>query len=204
MKSPLIQFVGALVLLISSVLGYGVWYATIAAQSASVANLESQINTKTAAASRVASARAALAKIAGDEAAVQSYFVPETGVVSFIDDLETRARAQGTVLSVLSVSTSGTGAQSAFVFALTINGSFDAVMRTVGAIEYAPYALSISALSLGQDPKKGWNANLSLLVGSIAQPSATSTSSAPSSASSSVSVPIPSSASSAHPQAKAL
>ena len=204
MKSSLTQFIGALVLLILSVFGYGVWYATVAAQSTSVANLESQINTKTAAASRIASARAALAEIAGDEAAVQSYFVPETGVVSFIDNLETNARAQGATLSVLSVSTSGTGAQSAFIFALTINGSFDAVMRTVGAIEYAPYALSISALSLGQDSKKGWNANLSLRVGSLAQSSATSTPSAPASATTSVSVPIPSAASSAHPQAKAL
>lgn len=164
MKSPLVHIIFAFSLCVAMLIGYGVWYAVIKDKSAAVASLESQIVTKTDAMSRVASARAALAEIAGDEARMQGYFVPETGVVAFINNLEALGQTQGsTTISVLSVSTSG----ATLTFTLTIKGTFDAVMRTVGAIEYAPYDLSISTLSLIQDGKNIWHADLNLLVGSV-------------------------------------
>ena len=175
MKSPLIHLIGALVLCALSFLGYGVWYAIIADKSAAVADLENQINIKTDTASRIASARAALAEISGDEAAVRSYFVPETGVVAFIDSLESQGRVQNAAVSVLSVSSDGTSAHPTFLFAITIKGSFNSVMNTVGAIEYLPYALSISSFSLGQDGKNSWHAALNLLVSSVPLSAATST-----------------------------
>jgi hypothetical protein len=175
MKSPLIHLILALLVCIAALIGYGVWYATIVDMSTSVATLQNQIDTKIEAVSRVTTTQAALAGIAGDEAVVQSYFVPETGVVAFIDDLEARGHSQGTTVSVLSVSTGGVPAQPTLVFSLSVKGTFDAVMRTVGAIEYAPYAISISALSVGQDDKNSWYANLKLLVGSSATSTATRT-----------------------------
>lgn len=176
MKSPLIHLVGALVLCALSFLGYGVWYAIIADKSAAVADLENQINIKTDTAGRIASARAALAEISGDEAAVRSYFVPETGVVAFIDSIESQGRAQNATVSVLSVSSGGTSAHPTFIFAITVKGSFNSVMNTVGAIEYLPYALSISSFSLGQDGKNSWHSALNLLVSSVPLSAATSTS----------------------------
>lgn len=175
MKSPLIHILLACFVCIATIVGYGFWYAVIGAKSTAVANLESQIVTKTETASRIASARASLAEIAGDEASMQSYFVPETGVVAFINNLEAQGHTQGVTISVLSVSTSGAGAQSTLTFTLTIKGTFDAVMRTIGAIEYAPYDLSISTLSLGWDDKDSWHADLNLLVGSVPAGVATST-----------------------------
>lgn len=173
MKVHFFHLVAALTVAVAALVGYGFWYAAIAADSAAVANLQSRITAKAETVSRIISARAALAEISGNEAVVQSYFVPETGVVAFIDGLEALGKAQGTVVSILSVSAGAVGAQPTFMLSLTVKGAFDAVMRTVGAIEYAPYDLSISGLSLMRNDKNDWQADLKLLVGSVS--TATST-----------------------------
>jgi hypothetical protein len=69
---------------------------------------------------------------------------------------------------VLSVAASHTAAHPSLELTLTVTGTFDAVMRTVGAIEYAPYDLSITGLDLGQTDKNAWHADVTLLVGSAA------------------------------------
>lgn len=167
MKSPLLQLVAALTLSVVALIGYAAWYAAIADTSNAVANIESQIEAKTQAQSRIASTRAALAEIAGDETAMRGYFVSETGVVAFIDDLEARGRTHGAVVSVLSVSTTNAGGHPAFALGVSVKGVFDAVMRTLGVIEYAPRDLSVSTLSLTQVAKNSWRADLNLVVSSV-------------------------------------
>ncbi|MDE1919700.1 MAG: hypothetical protein KGH56_03340 [Patescibacteria group bacterium] len=167
MKSSFSDLILASVICAAVFIGYGFWYAAIASKSVEVTGLESQIEAKTEAVSRMASTRAALAEISGDETVVQSYFVPEIGVVAFIDDLQNRGRALEAAVSVLSVSTGGTSAEPALLFSLSVKGTFDAVMRTVGAIEYAPYAISVSGLSVDQDAKNSWHADLKLRVASV-------------------------------------
>jgi len=165
-----ISYARAIVIFAASIavlIGYAMWYAAVANKSAAVAGLESDIAAKTEAANRIASARAALSGIAGDEDAVQNYFVPETGVVAFINDLEAHGKAQGAAVSVLSVSTDNSGTPPTLLLALSVKGAFDAVLRTVGAIEYAPYDLSISGLSIKQDASNAWHADLKILVGSV-------------------------------------
>lgn len=175
MKSPLTHLLIASLICVLVIMGYGFWYGVVRDKSSVMAHLENKIVTKTETAKRIASARASLADIAGDEASMRSYFVPETGVVSFINNLEAQGKKLGTTVNVLSVSAGGVETQPTLVFSLTINGKFDAVMRTLGAIEYAPYDLSVSTLSIQQDGKNGWSATLSLLVGSVAVTAATST-----------------------------
>lgn len=175
MKSSFFHLVIWLSVCVVALVGYGFWYATISNKSAAVAELQNQIDTKTETSGRIASARMALAEIAGDEVAVQSYFVPETEVVPFIVILEEHARAQKATMKVLSVSVSDTAEHPTLVLSLTISGTFDAVMRTIGAIEYAPFDLSISKLSVAKDEKNIWEAGLELLVGSVPTSAATST-----------------------------
>lgn len=175
MRSPIFHLVLALAICAAALAGYGFWYAAISAKSTEVTSLQNQIDAKAESVARMATARTALAEMASDETMVQSYFVPETGVVSFIDGLQARARALKAAVSVLSVSTGGTPAQPTLSFALVIKGTFDAVMRTIGAIEYAPYAISISNLSIDQDLKTDWSANLRLVVGSRAAGTASTT-----------------------------
>lgn len=179
MKSLALRFTIVFIALFATLGMYGIWYASIVAKSAEAANLENQINTKTETASRIASTRVALGGVSGDEATVQNYFVSENDVVAFIDNLETRGRAQGTSVSVLSVSRGAMSSHAALILALSIKGPFDEVMRTIGSIEYAPYDLSISELSLGLDAKNSWYATLNVIVGT--QPAASSaTTTAPS------------------------
>ncbi|MCX6787006.1 MAG: hypothetical protein NTY93_00550 [Candidatus Kaiserbacteria bacterium] len=166
MKSHFFNLIIVFISVLAVLIGYGFWYAAVAAKSATVAGLQNQIATETETASRIATARAVITEIAGDEAVVQSYFVPETGVVRFISELEAQGQAQGATTSVLSVST-GTGTQPTLLFSLSVKGTFDAVLRAVGVIEYMPYNLSVSGLSLTQDDKNSWNANLDLVVGSV-------------------------------------
>lgn len=166
MKSPLLQLIIALAVCAVAILGYGAWYGAIADKSTIAANVERDIETKTETGGRIASARATLAEIANDEALVQSYFVSETGVVAFINDLEARGKAQGAAVSVLSVSSGNVGGRSALTLTVAITGAFSAVMRTMGSIEYAPRDISISALTLTQDTKASWSANVKLVVGS--------------------------------------
>lgn len=166
MKSSFIHLMLAFVACVATLVGYWFWYADIAAKSVAVTALQSQIDAKTKTTNRMATTRAALAEISSDEAVVQNYFVPETGVVTFINDLENLGRSLGAVISILSVSTGGVPAQPTLELALSIKGTFDAVMRTVGAIESLPYAISISTLSVAQDTKNIWSADLKLIVGS--------------------------------------
>ncbi|MEK7144473.1 MAG: hypothetical protein AAB794_01260 [Patescibacteria group bacterium] len=168
MKSPLIHSLVAIIVCVMVSIGYGMWYAAVGAKSVEVVNLEDKVVIKTETINRVASSRASLAEIADDEATIRSYFVPETGVVAFIDSLQSRGEAQGATVSVLSVSPAGaTAATPSLVFALSIDGTFEAVMSTIGAIEYAPYDLTISSLSVTQGTENGWHANLNILVGSV-------------------------------------
>jgi hypothetical protein len=178
MKSTLLHLIVWLLICAATLAGYGYWYHMVASESTTVADLQNQITAKAEASTRVAAARAALADIAGDESLVQSYFVADTAVVPFIDDLESRATAQSADMKVLSVSTSGTAKQSSLVLLLTlsIDGTFDAVMRTIGSVEYSPYDLSLSKLAVTKSGKNAWHADLQLTIGSVSGSQATSTS----------------------------
>ncbi len=168
MKTSLIHFSIALIVFITTFSVYGFWYSAIAKKSTTVAMMESQIKTKTETASRIAAARVALADILGSETKMQNYFVSESEIVAFINDLEARGRAQGTRVAVLSVSTASEDGHPTLTLTLKVIGTFEAVMRTLGSIEYAPYYLRVGTLSLGLETKDEWHADLSIVVGSTA------------------------------------
>jgi len=167
MKSPFSHLITISALCVIAFIGYGVLYAALSSKSASVAALENSIATKTETVKRIAATRATLAGIATDETVIQNYFVPETGVVTFIDALESHGREQSAVVNVLSVSKSGTTEQPTLALSTTIKGTFDAVMRTTGAIEFMPYNLLVTSLTVSQDAKDVWHADVKLLVGSV-------------------------------------
>lgn len=175
MKSSFIHLIIALGVCTALTGSYFWWYGTITDKSVAVASLQSRIDAKTEATARTNSARTVLADLTSDETLIRNYFVPETGVVAFITDLETRGRSLGATVTILSVSTGGTTKQPTLAFAISAKGTFDAVVRTVGAIEYAPYAISISKLTLGQEDTSTWRASLNLIVGSVAATAATTT-----------------------------
>ncbi len=178
MKSSLIHAVFILVLAGVAGGAFWGWLMTIETKSARVASLEQQIASNTETKKRIAKARESLAEIATYETGIQSYFVPESDVVSFITVLENASKAPGATVKVTSVSKSGSTSNPSLSIVLTISGPFEAVMLSLGKIEYAPYALTLTSFSLrkGESAEKEpsvWNADLSLVVGS--SPAATST-----------------------------
>lgn len=179
MRSPFSHIIIAVAVCVAAIIGYGMWYAIISTKSASVATLQNQINTKTETVNRIAATRATLADVANDETVVQGYFVPEASVVPFINALETSGKTLGAVVSVLSVGTSGTPAKPSLTLALSARGTFDAVMRTIGSIEYAPYDLSISSLVIVKNGENSWHADFKVLVGSVPAVKSSTTSPVP-------------------------
>lgn len=167
MKKPIITLVVAALLALGALGGYVLWYKVIAAESGRAVLLDREIRAHSADASRTGALKATLAEIENDEALVQGYFVSEANVAAFVDDLEARGRALGAVVDTTSVANADTPEHSAIAVALIITGSFDAVLRTIGSIEYAPYDLMVSSLVFTRDvPKPGWRADLKLVVGS--------------------------------------
>lgn len=169
MKSPRIHFVLMLVLGMTTMMSYIIWYTEVSKKSASVVSLESQISAAADAMNRIASSKAMFAEIAGDEAKLKDHFVSESGVVAFINDLESLGIPNHATVNVLSVSKGGSVQRPTLILSVTIEGTFDAVLSTIGAIEYAPYTISISTLSVVKDAKNSWRATVSLSVGAVTE-----------------------------------
>ena len=181
MKSPSLHLVIALLLGVAALAGYVGWYVVVSDKSGAVVDLQNRISAASESMSRMTSVRAALAEIKGDEAAVQGYFISEADIVAFINSIEALGPPQGATVSVISVSKSTLSGQAVFLLAVSVTGGFDAVMRTIGRIEYLPYDLALSTVSISQDTnltataKKNWHADLSIVVGEIPTAVATST-----------------------------
>lgn len=175
MKSPLTHFILALIGSLSVAAWYVSWYSTVSQKSSDVVNLQNQITAASDNMSRIASTRATLAQIADDEADIQNYFVSDANIVSFINELEALGSEEGAVVSVVSVSKGGSRTLPKLLLTLSVDGTFDAVMRTVGAVEYAPYAISVSMLSVARGVKGGWHADFHITVDSLPAATATST-----------------------------
>lgn len=142
--------------------GVGYWYYTITTLSVRLAEAERELRTQGVRAPHMATDSDRLAL---EEAAVGQYFVNEDNVPGFINALEARVRAQGATISIASVSRSGTATEPALALALTVTGSFEQVMRTVGSIEYIPYATKLTSVNVVYDPAGTWRADVRLSVG---------------------------------------
>ncbi len=166
LSSPYLQLALASTVLLVALIACGFWYETLASESANVAGIQSQIDDVQQTAKRIASARAALSQIAGDEASVRAYFVSDANIVNFIDDLQARGQTLGATVTVLSVAAATAGTHSALDLSVSVKGSFDAVMRTIGAIEYAPYDVVMGAVTLSEQTGGTWLGTAAFTVGS--------------------------------------
>jgi hypothetical protein len=109
--------------------------------------LATQVGLKSAELDRVVAARATLSTLATDESTLRQYSVAKENIVPFLELLEATGRELGARVTINSVSDATRGRVSV---ALNVSGTFDAVMRTMGAIEYGPYDGVITNLVLSQ------------------------------------------------------
>jgi hypothetical protein len=178
MKRSLILCVLSFLVLLAAFGGYLYWYRVVSAASKEAGALADTIAARSRAQTRIAVADSALDQLSGTEADLGAYFVAPANVVPFIEDLQSRGSATGATVSVLSVAASpsaGTGVTDpgaplpTLTISLSITGGFDAVVRAAGAIEYAPYDLSVGSLALtesGTGTANAWTATMGLTVGS--------------------------------------
>lgn len=99
---------------------------------------------------------------------VNQYLVTKNDIVPFLESLQAVGTPLGSSVSVVSVTDQSDKLHSRIALSLSITGSFDAVMRTLGGIEYAPYdgvMTSVSMDSAAASSGAGWTALASYSVG---------------------------------------
>ncbi len=156
---------------------YGAWYAHVGKESATAVSLADQVGAKKENQARTREAKDELARALSDETAIADYFVDTAEVVPFLEALQATGAQLGADVEVESVS-SKAGDHDALELALRITGSFAAVERTLGAIEYQPYDTEITQLSLDTAAQSGsstppWVARLTARVGTKTDTAAT-------------------------------
>lgn len=165
-RSYLIHLGIALAVLAAALVVYGFWYAALGTLSSEVAGLTAEVAAKNQNVTQAVIAEDELSKLSDEEGAIRGYFVAPADIVPFLESLQTVGAAAGAKVSVVSVSASPTP-RPHLSLALKITGPFDAVLRTVGAIEYGPHDITTTTLSLdqGQGDVIGWSASLAVDVG---------------------------------------
>jgi hypothetical protein len=164
---------GALLLFIIAVSAYGAWDARVSRESASAVSLASEIATKKQSSARLQEAKDQLEKALGDQAATEGYFVDTDDVVPFLESLQNTGKRLGSQVTVESVSAQPGKPHTVLQLALRVTGTFDAVERTLGAIEYQPYDTEVTGVTLDTPgPSAGkaspWTAAITLRIGTTA------------------------------------
>lgn len=170
MRKPFIQLIAAFIFVAILIAAYSAWFVIVDRENAKAAALATQIELQSQDTARVAAAKAALASLTSDESRVNMHFVPATDVVPFIETLQSTGASLGSRVVVLSVSAVPGKARGQLALSLQITGSFDSVMRTLGALEYSPYDITLGGVTLSTPGAAGkgartWQAGASFTVG---------------------------------------
>ena len=160
MRAPLVGLIVSLGVLALSLGAYVFWHNTVSSLSDHVDELVASAAEKNAALARLASGKDALVALASDEETLKSFSVAREGVVSFLESIESRSAKLGAHLEVGSVVVEEEGPHPLLLLTIKITGSFEAVLRALGLLEYGPHYLETrnAALEVNdpKDKKSGW------------------------------------------------
>lgn len=163
---PFIPLIVALGILIAASAFYGFAYHELQVSKVKAADLALKLNSRTTELARLADARAALTTLAADEQSLSQYSIQKSAIVPFLEQIQSVGKPLGATVDVLSVADEKSAGHSRVSLSLTISGSFDAVVRTLGAIEYAPYDAVVSNATLDTvGESKVWTAAVIYSVG---------------------------------------
>ncbi|MGB4076836.1 MAG: hypothetical protein WBK28_04005 [Minisyncoccia bacterium] len=112
---------------------------------------------------RTTSARAQIEELTTEEAFVRSYFVPEEDIVLFLEHLEEIGTGDNAEVSVASVT--GSAKEGHISVSLSVEGTFNAVLKTIGHIEHGSYAVTTESLTFESEGEGRWRAVGVFLVG---------------------------------------
>jgi hypothetical protein len=172
MKRSFTQLILALIFFGVVLAGYAAWYFSVQKESAVAAQLASQIDDQSKNSTRSAAAQKALASLSLEQAEIEGHFIATQDVVPFLESLQKMGTTLGTVVSVGSVA-ADPSPRPHLVLSLSIKGSFDGIMRTLGAIEYEPYDIRVTSFSINNAPSdtgtSTWSGAMNMSVGMVGQ-----------------------------------
>ncbi len=143
-----VHFMWALMLLVLTLGAYGYVYSRVSARSVQANSVIQQIKNQNDASVKATLAKTQLAQLSTQQAAITQYFVSTSDVVPFIEKLQAIGKFVGANVQVVSVAAAPASPYGHLNLSVSITGTFDAVSRMLGAIEYQPYNTSINSLSL--------------------------------------------------------
>lgn len=143
---------------------YGFWYYQVQGAAARAATLEAEIAATIERSVMAAEAGDTLAELAIDEAVIESYRIRLDDIVAFLETVEGTGRGLGTSVEVVTVADKP-GTDGRIALTVRILGSFDGVLRTLGAVEYGPYDSRITNLTFDTPAdSNAWTAVAALSV----------------------------------------
>lgn len=170
-QAPLVQVViGSLTALL--LVGGSVYALHIVKQlSSESAALRSEIAAKDAERARSTSVRSGETELVATESYVASHFLKTEDIVSFLEELESTGTTFGAEVNVASLSGDDSASSGRISLSLSITGSFDAVMRTLGAIEHGSYANMVKDITMDTGGGDGtWSATGVFVVATHSNP----------------------------------
>jgi hypothetical protein len=162
MKTYLSHLILAVALLLIAGGAYAFWFFETRHAAETASGYASEILLKTREHERAGSSKALLPEIEAEEARSASRFVPAEEIVPFLEEIEELGSSLGATVSVVSVG--DPGEDKRIRLALSIQGSFDAVMRTVGVMEQGRRASAVPSLTLDTNDDGTWTAAVTLIV----------------------------------------
>ncbi|MEA2701797.1 MAG: hypothetical protein QOE22_506 [Candidatus Parcubacteria bacterium] len=173
-RTPYIHIAAAGLLFILALGAYLLWFRHVSALSTQATELSAQLKTLGDAGGRASSVRRELEDVKNREESVYRHFVGSDTIVSYLGEIEDTGKSLGAAVEVVSVADAqaAQGQSPQLQMSLRITGPFDAVMRTLGAIEYQPYDATLSSLVLDTPPTAdaNWTAAATFLVGTPPKP----------------------------------
>lgn len=166
MKKPITHLIVAFVVLCVVCAAYALWYRAIAKTSAELATIKEQVNAGRGSIEQQVFAHTIRTQLDQEEALVQSYLVSEEEAPSFINELESSGRRQGTEVTTVSIQKEDGKGKSSLILSLTVRGLFANVLQTVGVIENAQYRIALSSLTLTHEEGSVWRADIKMSVSS--------------------------------------
>lgn len=148
MKGPAVHLSIAVIALLAAIGAYAFGFTLVTGAKQKATELATAIVAKEAEQARGASARTRLAEVASDEEFLAERLVADAGIVSFLETLESAGDPYGAAVKVASVAGDSADSEGRITLSLSIQGSFDGVMKTLGAIEYGRYAIAPKDVSL--------------------------------------------------------
>ena len=164
-RSPYIHILLAAFVLFIALSAYGVWWSRVSSTSAEASQIKQEVRKLGDEGGRTSSIRRALEELGIQEAELYQHFVGKDTIVQYLEEVEGTAESLGASAEVVSVT--DTEKSPRISISLRITGSFDAVMRTLGAIEYQQYDTTIVSLTLDTPPSdsSSWTAAATFSVG---------------------------------------